>query len=645
MAVDIEDIRIGLSIGVDNPGIARALNELSKVRREIDTLTNEFKTGAKDVDTYTKELATLEKQARKLDEALASAGENRRIGTDGALVDPAQASAGAALRRLGREGRNLPSMQIPGAGIGTDAISNIVRLTGAFTDLTAKSKVAAIAANVLTPALGAQAAATAAAYAPIAILVGGIVAIGVAITAFTNETSKNADRINAFAENQRDLNKRIADGLTTEDAQAELDRLTEAQQRNRETLATLQGAYDESQRRAGILGGVTKVLSGDEEALANQIEETNKTIKDQQAEMDALSAALANGSLAANDAADAEAKLAAERSAALLTEAQQAGELAQLRDRAANMNAEQIKTELEAVERRRVGVEAELAVLQASGDTSEEVAKKIAALTGQLGFLGEQANVLKNTTPKANTAEIEKAAKEAEKAANDAARAQQTYSDKVRDAGKRYRDAVADINTATRDKLDDNQRKYEDDILKGAIEFNDEQLKEQREYERDLASIKRDAARAELDATRSRDFAALRDAREDRAAALDERRQEELDANSEQQIEYQQHLAELARDRQLANRDALIDQQRSYRDAKIDRSRALRDARQDLADYHRDRNAQEQTFMRASLTNWQSYFSQLARMQAQAGGSTATRSSGSGLTPSFDQLQYALGGG
>lgn len=644
MDTNQDDVRIGLGIEVDAPGVAKALSELSSIQRRINTLTAEFKSGAKDIDVYTKELTDLEAQARKLDDALTGVGEKRRINVDsGQLADPA--SAGGGLRRFGRELRNLPSTQIPGAGIGTDAIGNIIRLTGAFTDVTEKSKTAALAANLLTPALGAQTAATVAAFAPIALLVGGLVAIGVAVTALTNETSKNVDRINAFAETQRDLNKRIADGLTTEEAQAELDNLTESQQRNRETLATLQAAYDESQRQLGVLGGAAKVFSGDEEALANQIEETNKAIRDQQSDIDALSGALANGALAANDAEEAEKSLAEQRTAALLTEAQQAGELAQLRDRVSTLTAEQIKTETDAVERRRVGIEAELAVLQASGDTSEEVAKRIAALTGQLGFLGEQANILKNATPKASTADAEKAAKEAEKAANDAARAQQTYSDKVRDAGRRYRDAVADINTATRDKLDDNQRKYEDDILKGAIEFNDEQLKEQREYERDLASIKRDAAREELDATRSRDFAALRDAREDRAAAIGERRQEEADANSEQQIEYQQHLAELARDRQLANRDALIDQQRSYRDAKVDRSRALRDARQDLNDYHRDRNAQEQNFMRASLTNWQSYFSQLSRMQAQTSGRSSGGSSSSGLTPSFDQLQYALGGG
>lgn len=640
-----DDVKIGIGVEVDAPGVAKSLKELANIKRGIDTLNNEFKTGTKDVDTYTKELIALEAQARKLDEALTGAGERRRISVQsGALVDPNQPTAGSGLRAFGREMRMLPSVQIPGAGIGTDAVANIIRIGGAFTDLTAKTKVAAVAANALTPALGAQAAATVAAYAPIALFAAGIVAIGVAITSLVNSTSQNIDRINSWAENQRDLNQRIADGLTTEQAQAELDNLTEAQNRNRQTLATLQGAYDASQQQLGALSIVSRVFSGDEQALADQIDATNKEINKQQGDIDALRLALEDGSLAANTAADAEEELAKARTSSLLTEAQQAGELAQLRDRVSTMTADQIATEMEAVDRRRIGVEAELAVLTASGDTSEEVAKKIAQLRGQLGFLGDQAEVLRTATPKADTKAIEKAAKDAEKAMQDAARAQQSYSDKIRDAGTRYRDALADIKTTQRDKLADNQRKYWDDILSGSIDFNADMMQAQRDYERDLAGIKRDAARDELSATRSRDFAALRDAREQAAAAIRDRSQQQADDNADELTKYRLHLDELARDRENANRDAGIDAQRAARDAKTDRLRANRDARQDLNDYHRDRAAQEQNFMRSSLTGWQAYFNQLGQMQAQMTGSSGGSRSGSGGgMPSFDQFQYVMG--
>lgn len=635
-----DEFRFGIGVEVDSPGIAKSLNELVSVRRGIANLNNEFKSGNKDVDTYTSELAALEKQARKLDNALTSVGESRRIDVQtGALTEGG--SAGSGLRRVGRELRSLPSVQIPGTGIGTDAVANIIRVGGAFTDLTAKTKLASAAAELLTPALGAQTAATIAAYAPIALLAAGIIAIGAAVNSLVQSTSQNVDRINSWADQQRDLNKRIADGLTTEDAQAELDRLSEAQDRNRQTLATLQSAYDQSQQQLGVLSGVSQIFSGDEQALADQITQTNSTIQDQQNAIDALSGALSDGALAANDAAESEAELARSRTNALLTEAQQAGDLAQLRQRVTTMTADQIATELEGIDRRRAGVEAELAVLTASGDTSEEVASKIAQLRGQLGFLGEQAGVLNTATPKADTKELERAAKEVQKAAEEAAKAQQDYSDKIRDAGIRYRDALTDIKNTRSDRLKDNERQYEDDVIAGRIAFNDDQLQAQRDFERDLASIRRDAAREEVDATRARDFAALRDVRENAAAALQDRNREQSDANTDELAKYQSHLAELARDRDIANRDAIIDAQREQRDARIERQRANRDARQDLNDYHRDRATQEQNFMRSSLTGWQSYFNQLSQMQSRA---TGTSSSASSNMPSFDQLQYMFGG-
>lgn len=641
-ATQNDDVKIGIGVEVDAPGVTKSLKELVNIKRGIDTLNNEFKTGNKDVDAYTKELGALEAQARKLDEALNSVGERRRISVEsGVLGNPD--GAGSGLRTFGRELRMLPSVPIPGTGMGTDAVANIIRIGGAFTDLTSKTKIAAVAASVLTPALGAQAAATYAAYAPIALLAAGIVAIGVAIKSLVDSTSQNVDRINSWADQQRDINKRIADGLTSEAAQTELDNLTEAQERNRQTLATLQDAYNRSQEQLGVLSGVSQVFSGDEQALADQITETNKTISEQQTSIDALRGALEDGSTAANDAAESEQNLAKARTDALMTEAQQAGELAQLRERASSMTADQIATEMEAIERRRVGIEAELAVLTASGNTSEEVAKKIAQLRGQLGFLGDQAEVLRTATPKVDTKELEKAAKDAEKAMQDAARAQQSYNDKIRDAGIRYRDALADIKTARTDKFQDNELKFQDDVLKGQIDFNADMLQAQRDFERDLESIRRDAARDALDATRARDFAALRNVRESAGDALRERSQQQADENADELTKYRLHLDELARDRNNANRDAIIDAQRAQRDAKIDRARANRDARQDLNDYHRDRAAQEQTFMRSSLAGWQAYFSQLAQMQAGATGSSGGSSGISGM-PSFDQMQYMFGG-
>lgn len=660
-----EEIRIGLAV-VSDAGTRKTIAELAEVRKKIADLKGEFKSGAKDVDTFGKELAGLEKEARKLDKALDEVGEKRRIDIEsGQLGDATQQGAGTGLRRAGRELRNLPSVQIPGLGIGTDAVGNLTRVSGALIDVTEKSKTAAIAATLLTPALGAQAAATAAAYAPIAILVAGFVAIGLALKALVDSTSTNADRINALAEKQRDLNTEIANGLSTEDAQEKLDKLTAAQERNKATLAELQGGYDQAQKELGVLGGAVKVFSGDEEALSSQISETNKTIADQQAEMDVLSKALNDGSLAANDTAESEAKLAEIRTQNVLKEASQAGDLASLKERASELTQEQIDKELEALERRKTGIEAELTSLESSGDKSEEVAKKITELKDSLGFLGEQSDVLKNArkTAKSDKAEKEKekAAKEAEKEAErqakaaqkrieDTAKAQQNYNDKLADARTQFKDTVQDIGRSLKDNLSDNLRKLDDDLREGSIEFNQDQLAEERAYQRDLAQIKQDAANAEKDAVRSRDFAALADAREQGQAALNERQTAEQTDNSEQLIEFQNHRAALARARQDADRDAQIDAQRAERDATIQRHRAFRDAATDRDRALRDINGMEQSFQRNSLSQWQQYFNQLLDMQGQLTGKRTNTGTGIGTTAksggsSFDQMAFMIAGG
>lgn len=661
-----EEIRIGLSV-VSDAGTRKTIQDLADVRKKINELKNEFKSGAKDADTFAKEFADLEKQAKKLDKALDEVGEKRRLDIDtGKLAEPSQ--AGSGLRQFGREVRNLPSVQIPGAGFGTDAVGNLLRVSGSLTEITATSKTAAAASALLTPALGAQTAATIAAYAPIALLVGGLAAIGLAIKTLVDETSKNAAQINTYAESQRELNNQIASGLTSDEARAKLEELTVAQERQKATQAELQQAYNDAeiQLRQATLGGVNlgnafsntaKIFSGDEEALVNQISETQKTVQEYQGEIDALTGALEDGSLAANDAKIAEEKLAEARTQGVLREAQQAGELASLKERAADLTQEQIDSELEALERRRVGIEAELESLQQSGDTSEAVTKKIADLEESLKFLGEQTDVLSKARVTALSDEAKKAQKDAEKAKENAekeaqkrleqtAKAQQNYNDKLADVSQRFRDSIADIGVSLKDNLADNTRKLQDDLNKESIEFNQDQLKEETKFQRDLAQIKEESARAEQDAVKARDFAALAETRRSGQDELTERQQAEQLDNQEQLADFIAQRQAMAMERDLANRDDLIAAQRAERDAKTQRDRANRDAATDRDRALRDINAMEQTYQRNSLNNWQNYFDQLLGLQQRAtsggasGGNTPTTNNRtrSNATMGFDDF-------
>jgi hypothetical protein len=587
-------------------------------------------------------------EARKL------AAEEERLAK--AQAKKPKAGSAEALQQLGRDIRGLPSVQVPGVGIGTDTFGRASEVAGR---LGVSMGQLAVGAGVAAVAVG---------------------AVAIAFKLAADAAEKQAKVLTAVIDANQKVGEDVAQGLTSEDAKKRLeeisrlrDEATKDLDRNQAALASAQKQFAEF---AGGVGYEGDVLTDSMLALAPQTRDLNAQITEGTSavaafntEENALNQALEDGSIAANDAAQAEADLAAARTASVLTEAAQAGDLASLKERVTELTKEQIDAELEALDRRKIGAEAELASLEASGDTSEEVAKKIAQLKEQIGFLGEQAQVLNTAKPGAKSSEAikaaekaqkdseraaEKSAKDAQKRMEDTAKAQQAYSDKIADAGTAFRDAIADINTTLKDNLTDNATKLQDDLNEGAIEFNQDQLKEERAYQRDLAQIKRDSARAELDATRARDFAALADAREQAADAISDRRSEERDENAEQLNEFQQQREALGRERDIANRDAMIDASRARRDASIDRQRAQRDAATDRQRALRDLNSMEQTFQRNSLTGWNNYFGQISQMQNRATGSGGGRTSGgtsgtgsrtaSNQQTSFDDLSYITGG-
>lgn len=682
-----EEIGIGLSVVSDTAGTAKARQDLANVRKEIDELKAAFNRGDKGAEAFNKELANLEKREKSIKGAIdnttkeftqeaaamkAAATEARKLAAEEERLARAQAkkpkagSAGA-LQQLGRDIRGLPSVQVPGLGIGTDTFGRAAEVAGR------------LGVSMGQLALGAG------------VAVGALGAVAVAFSILSSEAEKQAKVLGGVIEANRKVGEDVAGGLTTEQAEKRLEELqrlaTEEQKILDENTKFREQALNQLSEATGIArdrtnfgsfggakleGSLFESLAGlnsQFSTLNNEITTSTATLEANKTEQNSLAAALEDGSIAANDAAKAEAELAAARTASVLTEASQAGDLATLKERVTELTKEQIDAELEALDRRRIGAEAELQSLEASGDTSEEVAKKIAQLKEQIGFLGEQAQVLNTAKPGAKSSEAikaaekaqkdseraaEKSAKDAEKRMKDTAKAQQDYSDKIADAGTAFRDAIADINTSLKDNLTDNATKLQDDLNEGAIEFNQDQLKEERAYQRDLAQIKRESARAELDAVRARDFAALADAREQAADAISDRRSEERDENAEQLTEFQQQREALGRERDIANRDAMIDASRARRDASIDRQRAQRDAATDRQRALRDLNSMEQTFQRNSLTGWNNYFGQLSQMQNRATGSGGGRATGegratgtgSGRTGSSsisDELQHMVG--
>ncbi len=232
---------------------------------------------------------------------------------------------------------------------------------------------------------------------PTGIALTALAAVGLAIVAdLSRAQNEAAERLGVFVDTYRDLNQELAAGtISSEEATRKIEDNAKALAAEKQLRDELQKAYDIQFNSQKDLGLSAKLTSAAEEELFQQLEKSRKKIDEYEANIKLLTDAVEDGTITASQAAEAERLLAQERSSQLLDEAQLTGELEALRLRAQDLTREQIDSELEALDRRRQAIEAELEVLVSSGDTSEEVSKKIEQLNEQLGVLGEQSDVLK----------------------------------------------------------------------------------------------------------------------------------------------------------------------------------------------------------------------------------------------------------
>lgn len=551
---------------------------------------------------------------------------------------------GNLLQRLGAQGRNLPAVQIPGAGISTDAISNLTRLTGALGEAAGVTKLMASATALLTPILGASAASVAGVLAvagPLVIIIGGL---GLALKALGDQAAAESKAINAIVDAQRDVAQQIAEGLGSEEAKKQLDELNAKRKAEADLLAKNQQIYNENIENQGALTDVLKATSGAEQALSDQIQKSKDLIEGYDTSTQALTQALDDGTLAANDAAEAEKKLAEERTKAVLSAADVAGKELAARQKALNATEEQNTKRLEAIDDEKAVIQAQIDVLAESGDTSEEVAKKIAALNGQLGSLGKESEFITKTAlevSRANDAE-KKTKKDAEDAAKKAEQAQTQYTKSIESASRSFTNSIQDIGTRLRNTLTDNETKFGRDITKIATKYHQDQfdldLKAKRaernaalDQEADLAKIRKDAKKDEQEAQREGDFKALFLARQKNEESLQEEDAALAIASRKRELAFQDDQDDLLRnakrERDLRsilykeqNADTRLANTREIDQARLTRQRALQVASEAL-------NAElgiRQQFWNATVKQAQNALNQINGMQAASGqGSTS----------------------
>lgn len=654
-------------------GLVEQLKKVGATDKEIERTVSAFE---KQIGAIKKADAASAQAAQAQEARAARAAANAKKRADEALErdeiaaraenDKRNAEAegtgfGRVANVFGREVKSLPSVQLGNTGVGTDAVAKIVGLSGALVDAASKSDLVTAASKALTPVLGAQQAATVAAYAPAAAFVAAFAAIGLALKSLTDETSKNVATINAFAESQRKVSDKAAGGSTSKDIEKENQRLEERRKREVETLQKLQKAYDDADK--ALLGNTSDVLrrdvarafSGDEQELVNQIAASQKVITDTTAEYNANTKALEDGTFAANDAASAEEELAKSRSKTALASADSAGRDLAAQQKALANTEEGNKKRLEAIKDEQAVAQVQIDTLRQSGVTSAEVTEKIAALEAQLSGLGKEAKFIEGTalevSRRADAAkkarkDIEDNEKKIEAAQESIVKLNAAYAQKQEDIARQSAQKVADINQANRDKLKDIDSKFFTDLVKLTNDARSDEAKALRQRNEDEANaiidanrkfeqIRNDAIQSEQDAINSRNFlqaAKIReqlersnkDALEEYQQGVEDRqrnaefeRQERAIAFEEaRQERYAQYQKELADQRENVNRQ--------LRDARIAKERQLQEA---AIAYQRELQTQQAFIKQYSAANIALYKSLLSVVGSATKAAGGARSS------------------
>lgn len=614
-----------IKILLDKGSQSQAVKGLTDLRKELertgDKATKAFLRGETNADEYRRQINKIDAEVAQLNKTLDRLEKPRRIDVntqrfdkvsrDVALAGDVQSNLGAISGLAGAAGAGGLGQGIGIAGELIVLTEELPRLKTAVQGLPAAANAAGKAlglggAGGLVGALGAAAVAT--------------VALSFALKEFEKRTQEQISAVQASVNNVREFQNFLASGGTTEEARQRVEELEQARQAEIATTAQLEQA---------LIGLKERSLPG-----AKAVQDLEKAIADSKLatagfdqQIRFYTGAINDGATAAADATEAEKKLAESRSKSLLKTAQNAADLSRAQSQADELGIDALEDRIDAVADERAALEAQLAVLKSSGDTSEEVARQIEQLTGQIDLLGKQSAIFEAERPeaKARTAALEaekqaeedvaaaarehkQALQEQERAAESSAKAQQGYADKLRDISQNLRDGRQDLRIDTGRKIDDLRR-----------DAQREDLKAERDYQRDLQGIKEDARRGERDALRSRDFSALFESREEEADALKNRVEEFKREGQERLIEIRQQRDNILREERRSGQDLLRQS-----------ARQRRDALEQLNQFYNSENSIRNNAYRSSLNSAKQWAQAFSRTITSGFGAAGAGSSSNG---------------
>lgn len=659
---DNNGIYTEIGFRVDQPSVNAAKAAVASVKDTVNKASAEASKAAIGVNSLQVELDKLSRAdhlrsigsemgalAKKTNDTGAAVAElTRKLKELGASDDEIRSAAGAfeqsrnasdpssgrnRLARFGSELRNLPSTQIPGLGIGSDAIGNFARLGGALQEM-AKSALAARAAT--TAANTAQAAAAAAsganaatstaaataetaqaaantavagssvaaaggtlafvaAMGPIAVIGAAVAAVFIlivkglqALSAASNEA--NAALTRAYEVN-RSVQEAVLNGATSDEAieqvrkatervKNETDNLNAAKEANDKLFADLQAKYGDFFARLANLFGLGGFAANNKE-----IETATENLKKNKSEAEGWNKALEENKFAANDA-----KKAAEEKA------------------------------------------------KADEKSAEESARAT-----------EKAASDKQRADEKTAQVAEQAAKKVEQAQEAIAKATENYTNKQIDIARQSAEKLSDIQTSAQDKSYDTDLKFARDLVSLTEKTNFDRINAQRkaaeaEYQavidtnRKLEDLRDDATRSEQDAINERNFLQQAKIRENldwaNKAALKDAERATEDRKRAEEAGERDRIAQLEQaryERLRAYRQEQVDNQtnlnRQIRDARTAKDRQLNEAQ---ISYNRELQAQAAFLNQMGVAN-AAYYQQQVNMASQAAGVASGASGGSSV--------------
>jgi len=319
----VTELNTRLTYSSDESSKKAALKSLQDIEKSQAQFTAAQLKGVKGANEYADAIRKLAKQ----DSGAANRAKEIRLETEAVeqqtlaftdLYDEKRKAAAVTADKFGDTSSGLAGIRGGAEALGLGQLAAPLAVAEGFTDIAEAGKLlgaqlSTIGASAATaiPGLSGSAAglvAVGAAALPIAAIVG---AAGLAIHQYNKEASEQAKVLNSVIDANRAVRQDIAQGLTSDEAQARLDELQRSRAAEAETLSSLQGAYSqletELQDSLGIFSGPVlvgiKAFDAREETLVTNITASNDALRTMDAEIVALQRALADSSLASADAA------------------------------------------------------------------------------------------------------------------------------------------------------------------------------------------------------------------------------------------------------------------------------------------------------------------------------------------------------